>query len=266
MTLKRMLVAAAVVCVGCGSTGTEVPLDAGADAGSDGGTDAGADAGWFTISGLVIENGDGGPIANARVCLVEEPSLPCGVSGGDGRYTLAVPRWHDATEVAFNITAEGHLGFTDLVREPGSDSPFGGVIWPSQVALLDDTSAVRLFFGSAGMVYPAQQTGFVLASVFRSAGGGMAGQTVSITPAAGAGPVYLDPAGKPDPALQGVTSNGYLLFGAVPAGPVEITTAGAACDPVAVSTGMWKSARSGSVAGVVVAGSMTEFGIICPSH
>jgi hypothetical protein len=206
------------------------------------------------VTMTVIENPGGGPIANALICIVGRPEIPCAASGTDGKYTLTIPAWTTGVDMAFNVTAAGHLGSTGLVHEtPGS------INWVSH-PLYTDAAAADLL-RPTGFAYPAGGKAFVLLAMFRG-GGAAEGLTASSSPAGGAGPVYADPTGTFDRTLTAITSDGYVLFGDLEPGPIEITVS-ASCTPTVFATQGWTDAKPNSIAGWTVADSMTTMVVIC---
>jgi len=246
--------------VGCGSSpakGTDAGIDlGGVDLGIDGtGADGPTTGDTVQVHGTVSEATNARRIAGARVCIVDRPEIPCVTTDTNGQYTLTMPAWTAEVDLAFNVTAAGHLGFTGLVHEmPGS------VTWLS-AELYDDAGATTLM-NQAGFAYPAGGKAFVAVSVFKASGGAAEGRTVSSSPA-GAGPVYFDKTGKADPTLTATTTNPYLLLGSLAPGSVEITVSDAACMPAGLATGAWASSKPNTVAGKTAPDSMTDMTVIC---
>lgn len=242
--------------IGCGSS---IPGQLQTDAGSNDRPDARA---TITVSAKVVANANGAPTPGASVCIVDHPEIACATTDAAGAYTIALPEIGTGLDIAANVTAPGFLGDTGLVHEGEQQSGAVGVAWFS-TNLRDETAAVDLLSAHAGFTYPAAGKGFVLVSVFHGGGGAFAGQTVALSPASGAGPVYADPSGNPDPSLSAITSNGYVLFGGLTPGKIEITATGATCTPVSTVGGMWASAKPHTIAGVVAADSITRMSVTC---
>ncbi len=226
-----------------------------------GASDAGSDAAdgpdttaVFLASGFVVELSDGTPIAGAQVCIVDYPMIPCSFTDPTGKYTLTFPPLSSPLDIAFNLSAPGHLGVTEIYHES-----LAGLAWPGRVPLRDDAAAATLLT-QAGFTYPAPDTGFIEFSV-RVGDGGYADATAVVSPTSGTGPVYLDATGTPDPTLTAVGSNSGALFGNLAPGKVEITVS-PQCD-VSRSDRFWTETKPGTVAGQVVAGSMTHMVMLC---
>jgi len=233
-----------------------VALAAACNTPSNGGSDAGTQA----VSGTVLEASNGAPIANAQLCILDHPEVKCALTDGSGAYSLDLPVLATALDVAVNATAAGHLGFTGLVEEPPATD--GGVIWFATIWLTSDASATDLF-ADAGLVYPDPGKAFVLLSVFSSNGAAVVGETATLSPDTGAGPIYLDASGSPEPSLTSLTSDGYLLFGGLTPGKIEITLAGNPCTPISLSVDAWPDATPQTVAGETAPDSMTLMDVVC---
>lgn len=243
-TVRSRILLAAALLLGCGSTMS--PPGGSPDAGEGGVAPASATS-W---PGEVYENGYGPdgktvPIVNAEICVLDHPEISCVRSDVDGKYALTVPHFPPSAVVAVVLEAEGHLG---TVR------PAGEGWWPGGTFLRSDQGAAALF-GKAGFTYPARGTGFVSFRLFQ--GGvaqGAVGATVTLTPPSAKGPIYLSPAGEPDPALTAVSANGGVLFGNVPPGPVTLTVKaeGKVCEAKGVS-GIWLSSGPNTITVPVVA-------------
>jgi len=233
-------------------------MDAGTDGGLDGTTivDAVQDTMENTVlvHGTVSEATNARRIAGARVCIVDRPEIPCATTDANGAYDLTMPAWTAEVDIAFNVTAAGHLGFTGLVHEmPGS------VTWLS-AQLYDDAGATNML-AKAGFTYPAGGKAFVALSVFKGSGGAAEGLTVSSSPAGT--PVYFDKNGSPDPTLTAITTNAYLLIGNLAPGLVEITLSDPKCMPTGLATGGWASSKPNTIAGKTAPDSMTDMTVIC---
>lgn len=266
--------------------GSRSPIDGGSPTDSGGPTDnGGADAGTALASdggpsitatlqpfpGVVVEFAGGAPIAGARICVVDHPDIMCATSGTDGTYTLSIPAWTTAVDFALNVTATSHLGVTELVHLVPNRA--GGQQYPSQ-RLFDDATAAELL-NQAGFAYPYDPDGnaLVLLTVWRQSAptGPATGMTVSSSPS-GAGAVYLDATGVPDPTLTSISSYGQALLGNLRPGAIEVTVSETSCTPASYWTaengdvsyfGMWADAKPATVAGVTVAGSITQVEIYC---
>ena len=241
----------------CSSAPDAAP-DAGADTRPDAAGDAPVDADPSTLmSGVVVEPDVTTPIAGATVCLINLPEPRCTTTDATGMYSVALPSFAGELDVAINVTAPGHLGFTGLLRETS-----GGVVSYSQIPLLDDASAASaLDTTRTGFSYPAPGKAFVRFEVT-----GAIGAHVQISPASGIGPVYVNASGVPDPELTALTSSGYALFGDLTPGPIEITVTGVACAarPLRPFTAEgWPATTPGAIAGVTVASSRTLITAFC---
>jgi hypothetical protein len=252
MARSQLLGFALVSLAGCGDAARDAP-DAGADA-----PVVDASPPPVMASGTVVEAAGSAPLAGARVCLPDAPAIPCATTDANGAYKIALPPWTTEIDLAVNVTAAGHLGFTGLTHQTTI-----GVVWFSEIPLMDDAAASAMLHAQAGFAYPAPGKAFVLFSVFRASGGAATGATATLSPASGSGPVYAQPSGTLDPTLAATTTNGYLVFGGVTPGKLSIAVAGVPCTPVALSAGAWAGPTPGTVAGEAAANSMTRMTAIC---
>lgn len=234
-----------------GSAGSEQDGGDGAGSGGDGGSggegmdageDAGeADAGFPTesnITGLVVdaETSTGfdhsayDPLEGVKVCVLEHDEVACDTTGADGAYELTgIPRTQGEV---FHLTYEKE-GYSPTLYAP----PIGA---------LEDFEATAIIMGSdsygdqllsdAGMTRE-EGNGLILFGAITAGGpedsefymvfGGadfiyVEGYTVSIEPAAVAGPVYTGTDWKPDPDLTESSAAGWGMI-AAEAGDYELT-------------------------------------------
>ena len=232
--------------------------DAAPDAGADAAADAPVDADPRTLmSGVVVEPDATTPIVGASVCLLNLPEPRCTTTDATGMYSVALPSLAGELDVAINVTAPGHLGFTGLLRENTL-----GLIGFSQIPLLDDELALTVLkLTAAGFHYPAPGKAFVWFRVT-----GATGAQVQISPGSGIGPIYVDGSGVPDPALTAVTSSQYVVFGDLTPGAVKLTVSGVPCAARPLGTFSvdgWPDPSPGTVAGVTAASSRTEISAVC---
>jgi hypothetical protein len=249
----RLLGFALVSLVGCGDAASNTP-DAGADAPT---VDASPPP--VMVSGTVVEAAGSAPLVGARVCILDAPAIPCAITDAKGAYQIALPHWTTDLDVAVNVTAAGHLGFTGLTHQNAN-----GVVWFGEIPLMDDAAATAMLQAQAGFAYPAPGKAFVQFSVFHASGGAATGATATLSPASGSGPVYAQPSGTLDPTLAAVTTNGYLMFGEVTPGKLSITVASVPCTPAVLGVDAWADPTPSTVAGEAAANSMTRMTAICP--
>lgn len=228
-----------------------------ADPGPDGGASSIKNA---QAKGTVIDCKSGAPIVGARICIVGRPDDPCTTSRNDGSYILPIPEWTTEIDLAVNISAAGHIGYTAL----GHESANGAGAWMGWAGvspcLSDDVSA-EAELNAAGFSYRGGY-GFVQLYI------GTPGISASSSPA-GMGPVYLDPSGMPDPTLTGVASNangGYALIGNLEPGPIEITLSDSSCVPAVFDGEMWADTKPATIAGITVADSITPMVLMCDTR
>jgi hypothetical protein len=216
-------------------------------------------------SGVVVDFESGSaatPIAGAKVCILDNLDhleMACATTDDNGAYTIALPPIGPSlSELAVSVTATGYLGYTGLLFEEASEHA-----WPTSVPLMDDTGATALLHTQAGFEYPSPGAAFVYLSVFHGSGGADVGVTASVAPAASQPPVYIDATGTLDPTLTSLTSDGYMWFGGVVPGDIEITVSDTSCIPVQNLLGSWNDSKPNTIAGAATANSYTQMYVIC---
>lgn len=236
----------AAACHGVSSTAPVVADSPSADASQpDAGGETTFDVHIFGASGTT-------GLAGGTVCVVGQSD--CEITDANGDVTVTVAGTPSDLKLAFAAAVAGHLSTVELGRIfLQLDVEIRTV--PSNLGLLADADASDLFT-SAGFAYPATSTGFIRATVLDGITGVEQGATVTLDGSNNA-PVYLDTNGRPDLSLTAIGPGGGVLFGDVPAGPFGLTVhvANKAC---IVQSYAWEASGSGSTAGVVVAGALTD--------
>jgi hypothetical protein len=210
-------------------------------------------------AGMVLET-SGAPIAGAKVCILDHAELPCVMSDATGAYTMTLPHLtSNFLPIAMNVTAPGHLGFTGLLNEATTQ-----LAWFSMVKLQDDASAMTELATQAGFTYPAAGNGFVVLTISNAAGP-IVGETATLAPGSGSGPVYFDDSGVPAPALTSTSSNGTVVFGDVTPGKIQIKVTGTdpTCSPMFLASNAWADPSPHAIDGEVAADSATQMFVIC---
>lgn len=226
---------------------------------------AGGDAQSFaTVTGRVRDsNGNG--IENATVCILNNPT-PCVSTDGSGDFTFQVPSLPGA-DLAVEIAAPGYLGVTSLAAEPAESVGTTATIFPADITLLTDPEATTML-GSAGFTYPGSG-GFLQLRLSGDTAADLSGATVSMSPPAGTGPIYVDVDGNPNASLTSSTTNGYAELGNVPAGQYSLTAsaAGKTCtvrpSPAgSVAVGDWPPTSPGSTTQIEIADAAFTLGVV----
>ncbi len=153
------------------------------------------------------------------------PKPGCTPTAIDGTFATELTYPSAPTNVTQVTTADGYLGSVFLSGWTSNEAIY------ASVTLLTTADATTLLQSQAGFTFPTQ-TGFVEIFVGTGNDGSAAvGATASIPPASGAGPVYLDATGTPDPTLTSATSSGLVLWGNLEPGDDEVTVTdtGKAC-------------------------------------
>lgn len=205
--------------IGCGGSASHNP-------------DAAADA-FVTVTtetGTIKDQVTGMPIAGARMCLDGLAGTPCATSQADGTYTLQLALEDGVFRFAQVTTATGYLGRENLMVEDVSpDSIPGRAVWWEDIGgLYSAAEATTYLANQAGFTYPSDTTGFVQLLVLD--GTSPVAATVSISPAAGSGPVYFN-GNMPDPTQTDASRGPNVLLGNLPPGTYAITVqaAGKTC-------------------------------------
>lgn len=203
----------------------------------------------------LVPNGPGPPIADADVCAYGAPALPCAKSDENGVFDLEIPA-NAETGLLISKTGRGSI----LIPIATTDEDmFGAVLG------VPTTTQLESYYESAGTPYPDPGFGFL--AVFIQPGNdfqtGLAGATVTLAPAVGAGPLYADAQGNPDAALTMTTAGGAARFGAMPLAVVEVhPTCPSGLVPQSVFFG-WLGGDSSSVRVPIAEGFETRVGFGC---
>lgn len=190
-------------------------------------------------------------VANAKVCLVTRPEVPCVTTDANGNYTITVPGIPGDVQLAVDATAAGHFGTTVVEQEVPTLTT-----WPVQFALQTTAAATTLITSGGFTVTPGK--GFARMVIFGTGTQRIAGATVAISPASGS-VAYADASGKLKPALTATTSSGVVMLGDLTPGPITITVtaAGKTCN-ADNSANTWPGTGGSSAAALAVADTITE--------
>jgi hypothetical protein len=201
----------------------------GVDAGSD---EAGADASSATTDGAVADApgaptdaesdgsepsgaadaGDGGamPLEGLEVCVYQNASVPCVMTDSTGKFTIGgLPTMSD---VAISLKKTGYRP-TLLAIETGSTNMDGNAAGPYPIPRTGgpaSSSPIAVDLSTKGSV--------VFIAIGPGGGGGVAnlggavGTMVSLTPAGGDGPYFIDDHGALDPSATSVLAQSGVYF------------------------------------------------------
>ncbi len=201
-----------------GGGGGAAGAGAAGSAGAAGGPTTGADGGMGApltslVAGKVIDLRSRMPVAMALVTVDQHPEIPSTTTAADGTFMLG-----------------GVPGMQPVMLRVEKDAYV-----PDQIPLVADATRIDLaplrlvpadandaLAGASGT--PTDSTrGHVLTLALGDAmGTTLTGVTVRISPAAGAGPAYLDPSDQRDAGLSTTGTSGTALFTNVTPGDVEI--------------------------------------------
>lgn len=190
----------------------------------------GEDGGGGSVKGIVVDGSNGNAMKNfdhtmypslagVRVCVYEHAEVPCAVSDSEGRYTLAgLPK-----DLDVYLTYEKD-SFAPMLWKPVSGT---GDEMPAMFML---TREYRDAFAKAGRIEPDDSTGLIyFGAHLLESRGTMVHQkfgtqeryylraySLSVAPAAKAGPVYVSSHGSPDANLTVASAAGWGIVQAVP--------------------------------------------------
>ncbi len=245
-----------VIAASGGAGGTGGGAGAGGATGGSAGT-GGGDAGpTISYSGRFTEFaliGNEPPLEDAEICVVDHPQIPCVNTDADGKYLLTgVPA---NTELAITATKDGFQGNLVLAVS-------GEVDQTVDAFMINNTLAQLVYTGAgftwplnnegtltAGVFHRVPVNGGGDAGGGDAGGGdagggdagatdaatsdaagtdagtkneGLDGATMTVTPVAGKGPVYLSSGGTPDQGATATSSQGFGIFGNLPPGDYEV--------------------------------------------
>jgi hypothetical protein len=201
-----------------------------------GGSEASAlssDAGVASVTGLVVDASNLSAAKNfdatqypgvqgIQVCVYGQSSVPCATTDASGKYTIAVPA-AAAFTLSYNKT-----GYQPYLYAIGAQSAGGTDDAPA--ILITTTASGNAFLTMAGGT-PDPTKGVILfgGGTLGPSPGAMyhemfgaydyyyaPGYSVTLSPAATLGPVYVSPAWAPDPSLTAASVAGWGLFQAPP--------------------------------------------------
>ena len=193
---------------------TCAPVDAGS-----GGTGGSTDGGVINVKGTINEfqqsTTDGGaaiPISGAQVCL--QGTTNCANSDATGAVTLAnVPA---SAEIVLLLTKTGYANVALVFTTGPGEFTF--------LSTMPTATLAKVFAAAAGISWPLDGHGIILSGTLetQTVDGGdggtttnsaLAGSTLSMTPAAPVGPVYVSDQQFPDPTLTSTSKFGWAGFG-----------------------------------------------------
>lgn len=204
-----------------------------ADAGGGEASALSSDAGTAAVTGLVVDASNTSAAKNfdatqypgvqdVQVCVYGESSVPCATTDASGKYTLAVPAGAAVT-LSYNKTGYQPYLYGVAAQSAGAtdDAPailitttaFGNSFLTMAGGTPDPAKGQILFGGgtigsSPGAIYHEM---FGAYDYYYAPG-----YTVTISPAATVGPVYVSASWVPDPSLTASSNAGWGIFQAPP--------------------------------------------------
>lgn len=202
---------AALALAGCGSETGGAPMPDGSMPAGDAGTmpppppppppepvDCATDP-IASFSGTVVSLSDRMPIANARVCVIDHPEIPCATTNSVGFYVLECAPLGDA---GITFEAEGFATGVWLWRGAEGDAQ------DLSVALARDEENTN-YLAPTGFTYPDGASALVTIDPVGRAAGLSAVQRSG----SGEGPFFsADEAGRVDPTASSLASESELMF------------------------------------------------------
>jgi hypothetical protein len=260
MKLRVAMVAGLCACHGSSSPSSSVdaPVVQDAPTGGDGGGDGGISIS-ADVSGTVMDQTTAHPIGGAQICA--EGSAMCTTAENDGTYDFNVTLPEGMSLLSQVTTATGYLGRENLLDEnPGSNNDYQ-VFWQNLGGLYATADATTLLKTQAGFTYPSPTTGFVRVFV-SGATDNLIPATATISPSGGAGPVYTNGSGDPDPSVTDASKGGEFYFGNLAPGTYAVTVQAASMtcssfDGASTINGEWPPAGGETLRVHITAGAMT---------
>jgi hypothetical protein len=227
-----------------GSVGDAEPDDSSnsspvADAGGGEASALSSDASAASVTGLVVDASNLSAAKNfdatqypavpgVQVCVYGESSVPCATTDASGKYTLAVPAGAAVT-LSYNKT-----GYTPYLYAVAAQS--AGATDDAPAILITTTTSGNSFLTMAGGT-PDPTKGQILfgggtigpspGAIYHEMFGAFdyyyaPGYSVTISPAATVGPVYVSATWAPDPSLTASSNAGWGII-QVPPGKYTLT-------------------------------------------
>jgi hypothetical protein len=197
--------------------------------GSDGG---GADAGATSVTGTVadLSNGDATrnfdytkypAVSGMKVCVYGDASIPCVMTDANGKYTITGVPVGTQFYLSYEKDTYRPTLFATSVAKPGAFNVVTMLVtteaysetFASQGGVTNDTSAGTIIFGATelGPASTPFHEMFGTTEIFY-----LEGYTVSISPAAKAGPVFTSATWTADATLTKSSAAGWGFFQAAP--------------------------------------------------
>ncbi len=210
-----------------GADASSPPTDAAvADAPGDAPTDAESDASIMDASSALTDAdsdggepsgtadaGDGGviPLEGLEVCVYQDASIPCVMTDSTGRFTIG--GLSAMSDIVISLKKTGYRP-TLLAIETGSTNMDGSAAGPYPIPRMGgspSSSPVAVDLSTKGMA--------VFFAIGQGAVGGLGdgvGTMVSLSPATGNGPYFIDDHGALDPSATSVVAQNGVYFNLAP--------------------------------------------------
>jgi hypothetical protein len=194
------------------------------------------------------------------VCVYDEPSLPCAITGTFGNFDIGVPANRNT---ALTFVADGYDSALMAVTTSSSDQSG----WEIGLSPANEMTALA---GALGLPFPATTTCFVTTGVEAYPPGDpnalatLVGATIAIDPASDAGTLYQTSTLTPDPGATSTTSSGAAFFGNVGPGEISVVYTAASGSLTCVpAVGGWRGAVANEIRVPVAAGFDSYANVYC---
>ncbi len=240
---------------GSGSSSSSSSSSLSASAGTGGGGTTTPET--ITFSGVARRSPTGEPLEKVQVCVFDEPSIPCvlsGHDGGNGTFTIQVPA---SAEIALTLARPDSTSVLFPFKTGVEDISGWGIGIPA-------ADVTTQFYSTAGQPFPNSTFGFI--EVFATQGNsqeGEAGVVVSLDFGEGVGPLYGAPGNATsDATLTATSSAGTARFAKVPEG-VTVRVSPVDGPPCALSFGGWPNDDAASARVPIASGFETHLSFSC---
>lgn len=210
----------------------------------------GAPLATITFTAQAVRTPQGTPVSGANICIIDHADIPCVMTDTQGAFDIAMPA---KAETGLTLAKAGFAGV--LVPIVTSDQDISGY-----VIGLPASSEVAGYYQAGGETFPQVGKGFL--AVYTSSGNtqnGKDGVAATLTPSSP--PLYANTSGTPDATLLATSTRGFVKFGDLTPGVVEVVlTANALCD---TNFGGWPSKQAHGARMPIVEGFETHVGFGC---
>lgn len=247
MRIPVVLLVLLAACTGAPAETDETdPTDTDTEGDTDTADTDDTDAADVDITGTLMDFASASPLPGATVCVHAETDGPCATSDGDGRWTLTLPAGTNG--LVLSVEAAEHVPMRIMygLADPAHSQGF----------FVTSRAAMAALLAQGNLTWEEGTTGIVQFSL----SDGTAGVAVSLSPAAGQGPFYVDrTSGIQDTTATTASTTGGGFVGVPPGSYETVFTGSTACHPAFG----WDGTAAGSVVTTVEAGAITAVFGMC---